>query len=77
MIFIKNSKEFLDKIPDNVELKHWKNKFNLMQPKKNERNVEVDNRTFNYYFGGNNLCFPTNFVFHFCRVMNYFLKKQK
>ena len=43
-------------------------------PKKVERNIQADDWSFNYHYGGKNLRFPTNFIFHFQRLMNYLLK---
>lgn len=134
----KNSKNFLDKIPDKVERKHWTNIFDLAylekidtwchaltasvwyyggltatpnvnlvsnigfgkeathttmednensrmptqsigvlkHPQKIERNVEADYWSFNNHFGGNNLRFPKNLIFHFRRLVKYFLKNK-
>ena len=131
------SKDFGDKMIDNVEKKYWKNIFNLMylekidtwcyplsasvwynggltvtpnvnlvsnigfgdgathttfendkysnmsvqsignlkHPIKIEQNLEADKWTFNNHYGGKNLRFPTNLVFHFRRIMNFLLNR--
>ena len=132
-----NSKDFSDKMIDNIEKKYWKNIFNLMylekidtwcyplsasvwynggltatpnvnlvsnigfgdgathttfennkysnmsvhsignlkHPIKIEQNLEADKWTFNNHYGGKNLRFPTNFVFHFRRIVNFLLNR--
>jgi hypothetical protein len=49
----------------------------LKYPKKFQRNIEADNLTFNYHYGGKNLRFPFSWIIFPKRVLKYLISKVK
>ena len=50
---------------------------NLIYLNKVERNIKADNWTFNHHYGGKNLYFPFNLIFHLRKIIIYLFKNKK